>query len=185
MSGGPFFLYVANIRSGRIEVYDTNFHAVSFEGEEEDHDQPCSRRSCILLYTENSGGTVAGRIENLKPWPKGVSGNPKDRPKCDISAEIARAVFENNAEAIYTAMARRLIKGDVRAFKILAERAYGKVKENVELELTTEGVAERLQAARQRLSEVEFIRPAIERERKLGTPNVTVKVLNSVDEDVA
>ena len=27
MSGGPFFLYVANIRSGRIEVYDTNFHA--------------------------------------------------------------------------------------------------------------------------------------------------------------
>ena len=25
-TGGPFFLYVANIRSGRIEVYDTNFH---------------------------------------------------------------------------------------------------------------------------------------------------------------
>ena len=82
-------------------------------------------------------------------------------------------------------MVRRLIKGDVRVFKILAERAYGKVKEHVELELTTEGVAERLQAARQRLSVVEFIRPANERERKLGTPDVTVKVLNSVDEDVA
>jgi uncharacterized protein (TIGR03118 family) len=37
MSGGPFFLYAANIRSGRIEVYDSNFHAVSLEGEEEDH----------------------------------------------------------------------------------------------------------------------------------------------------
>ena len=28
-AGGPFFLYVTNIRSGRIEVYDTNFNAVS------------------------------------------------------------------------------------------------------------------------------------------------------------
>ena len=92
---------------------------------------------------------MAGRIENVKPWPKGVSGNSKGRPKCDISSEIARAVFENNAEAIYRAMACRLIKGDVRAFKILAERAYGKVKKHVELELTTQGVAERLQAARQ------------------------------------
>jgi len=107
--------------------------------------------SCILLYTENSGGTVAGHIENLKPWPKGVSGNPKGRPKCDISAEIARAVFENNAEAIYRAMASRLIKGDVRAFKILAERAYGKVKEQVEVEPGVSGLAERLQAARQRI----------------------------------
>jgi hypothetical protein len=60
----------------------------------------------ILLYTENSGGTVAGRIENLRPWPKGVSGNLKGRPKEDISAEIARALFENNAEAIYTVLAR-------------------------------------------------------------------------------
>ena len=128
---------------------------------------------------------MAGRVENLKPWPKGVSGNPKGRPKCDISAEIARAVFENNAEAIYRAMARRLIKGDARAFKILAERAYGKVREHVELELYTEGVAERLQAARQRLSQVEFTRPANERDRKRGIPNVTVKALNSVDEDVA
>ena len=77
----------------------------------------------------------------------------KGRPKCDISAELARAVFENNVEAIYKAMARRLINGDVRVFKILAERAYGKVKEQVELDLGVSGLAERLQAARQRILE--------------------------------
>ena len=33
--GGPSFLYVTNFRAGRIEVYDTNFHAVSL-GEQED-----------------------------------------------------------------------------------------------------------------------------------------------------
>ena len=42
---------------------------------------------------------MAGCIQNLKPWPKGVSGNPAGRPKNDISVEIARAVFENNPEA--------------------------------------------------------------------------------------
>ena len=35
-TGGPFFLYVTNIRAGRIEVYDTNFHAVSLGGRGED-----------------------------------------------------------------------------------------------------------------------------------------------------
>ena len=35
-TGGPFFLYVTNIRAGRIEVYDTNFHAVSLGGQGED-----------------------------------------------------------------------------------------------------------------------------------------------------
>jgi uncharacterized protein (TIGR03118 family) len=35
-TGGPFFLYVTNIRAARVEVYDTNFHAVSLAGEGED-----------------------------------------------------------------------------------------------------------------------------------------------------
>src|SRR5579864_615782 len=33
--GGPFFLYVANIRSGRIEVYDTNFKPVNLSGDDD------------------------------------------------------------------------------------------------------------------------------------------------------
>src|SRR5215469_4158652 len=137
-----------------------------------------------MFYTENSGGTVAGRIESLKPWPKGVSGNPNGHPKYDISAELARAVFENNAEAIYRAMARRLIKGDVRVFKILAERAYEKVKEQVDLELSISGLAERVQAARQRMVEQETSSPGKELiERQPGIPSVSVKQLNSADND--
>jgi hypothetical protein len=69
---------------------------------------------------------VAGCIQNLKPWPKGVSGNPAGRPKDDISVEIARAVFENNPEAIYQGMLRRLKKGDARVFKVLASGHTGK-----------------------------------------------------------
>jgi len=34
-AGGPFFLYVANIRSGRIEVYDTNFKPVNLSGDDD------------------------------------------------------------------------------------------------------------------------------------------------------
>ena len=95
---------------------------------------------------------MAGRVQNLKPWPKGVSGNPAGRPKNDISVEIARAVFENNPEAIYRAMARRLMKGDARVFKVLAERAYGKVKQEAEGD-SWEIVVEHLQAGRRRVAE--------------------------------
>src|SRR6202051_254658 len=37
-AGGPFFLYVANIRSGRIEVYDTNFKPVKLGGDNNNDD---------------------------------------------------------------------------------------------------------------------------------------------------
>jgi uncharacterized protein (TIGR03118 family) len=35
-ASGPFFLYVANIRSGRIEVYDSKFNPVNLSGSEDD-----------------------------------------------------------------------------------------------------------------------------------------------------
>jgi hypothetical protein len=38
---------------------------------------------------------VAGRKGNLKPWKPGQSGNPGGRPKRDLAAEIARAIFEH------------------------------------------------------------------------------------------
>jgi hypothetical protein len=43
---------------------------------------------------------MAERIENLKPWKPGQSGNPGGRPKRDLTAEIARAIFGRDPEAI-------------------------------------------------------------------------------------
>jgi hypothetical protein len=74
-----------------------------------------------------------GRIENLKPWKPGQSGNPGGRPKKDIGSEIARAVIEGNQEAIYRAMAKALLRGNAHTFEALANRAYGKVPSKVEL----------------------------------------------------
>jgi len=95
---------------------------------------------------------VAGHIQNLKPWPKGVSGNPGGRPKRDLASEIAQAVFENNPEAIYQGMVRLLKKGNPRAFAVLADRAYGKVKEQVEVDFS-ESIVEQIQAGRRRALE--------------------------------
>ena len=90
---------------------------------------------------------MAGRIENLKPWPKGTSGNPGGRPKRDIAAEIAEAIFERNPNAIYKAMLRELKRGNPRVFAILADRAYGKVKQQVAVENDSEQTIAMLEAA--------------------------------------
>ena len=63
-------------------------------------------------------------------------------------------VFENNPQLIYQAMLKALKTGNPRVFVALAERAYGKVKEQVEVEVT-EALADRIHAARMRLSEGE------------------------------
>lgn len=85
----------------------------------------------------------AARIAQWR-WKPGQSGNPSGRPKQDAAADIARAIFENNPEAVYRALAKRLLKGDAYAFKELAERGYGKLKETVEVKATEELVADLL-----------------------------------------
>lgn len=71
-------------------------------------------------------------LKNLIPYVKGQSGNPSGRVKNDIAAEIARAIFENDAEAIYRAFAKGLRSGNAYAFSVLADRGFGKLKEKVE-----------------------------------------------------
>lgn len=71
-------------------------------------------------------------LKNLIPYVKGQSGNPGGRPKNDVAAEIARAIFENDSEAIYRAFAKGLRSGNAYAFSVLADRGFGKLKEKVE-----------------------------------------------------
>jgi hypothetical protein len=47
--------------------------------------------------------------------------------------EIAQGVFEKNPEAIYNAMLKGLKKGNPKTFAVLADRAFGKVKERIEV----------------------------------------------------
>ncbi len=50
-----------------------------------------------------------------------------------MPAEIAQAVFEGNADAIYKAMLKALLKGDPEVFAVLADRAFGKCSQRVEI----------------------------------------------------
>ena len=83
--------------------------------------------------------TVAGRIENLKPWKPGQSGNPGGRPKRDIAAEIARAIFEGDAEAIQRAYTAELLKGNAKVFAALADRAYGRPRQGLDFTASDSG----------------------------------------------
>ena len=68
----------------------------------------------------------ATRIAPLT-WKPGQSGNPGGRPQHDLVAEIARACFENNAEALYRAFSKAVLRGNAYAFKELADQAFGKI----------------------------------------------------------
>jgi hypothetical protein len=74
------------------------------------------------------------QLAGLKPWPKGVSGNPGGRPKVDVAAEIARALFEQDRQAIFEAFRKVLRKGSPYAFQVLSDRAFGKLKETHAIE---------------------------------------------------
>jgi hypothetical protein len=71
----------------------------------------------------------------IKPWQwkPGQSGNPGGRPTNDVAKEIAQAVFSENPELIHKAMTKALMKGSAFAYQVLSDRAYGKLKERLEV----------------------------------------------------
>lgn len=87
--------------------------------------------------------------QNLKPFKKGKSGNPKGRPRKLPSLDILLADIlgyemgepEESAKAkkILEALYDKAVKGDTRAADIMLERAYGKAKQSIDL--TTKGEA--------------------------------------------
>jgi hypothetical protein len=112
------------------------------------------------LRTE--GETVSDRTANLKPWLKGVSGNPGGRPKKKaITEELERLLEEEApngdgktwAAAIAEALLKQAAKGDVRAITELANRVEGKPVQAVAAEVGgLEGLAEAIAEGRKRVA---------------------------------
>ena len=80
-------------------------------------------------------------IPGNKPFPKGVSGNPKGRPKKlpQIDVLLADVLGEENsdgieaAKIILMALRKKAAQGDVRAAELLLDRAYGKAKQQMDV----------------------------------------------------
>jgi len=88
--------------------------------------------------------------DNLKNWEKGVSGNPKGRPKgsknrstivkhwmeaaIDAKNPLSGLTESLSQEDILTlAMINKGVKGDVAAYRALMDSLYGAVKQTMEL----------------------------------------------------
>jgi hypothetical protein len=93
-----------------------------------------TRESIEAQSVDSASATPKKRHPNslknlVAPWKPGQSGNPAGKPKQDMSQIIARAIFEKNPELIYKAYATLLMKGSAFGFQVVAERAFGKLKE--------------------------------------------------------
>lgn len=80
--------------------------------------------------------------KNKGRWPKGVSGNPKGRPKKGIALtdKIEAALLErqegNGTRAIdelVKLLIKRSLEGDMKALEILLDRGFGKSKAFLEI----------------------------------------------------
>lgn len=87
-------------------------------------------RRAKAAETENSKKTARLKPYQFKP---GQSGNPGGRPKKDIAAEIAQQLFDGNAELIARAMLKQLKKGNAKVFAVLADRAWGKPHQQIDV----------------------------------------------------
>ncbi len=87
----------------------------------------------------------ARRLANLKPFPRGTSGNPAGRPKMLTLSEAFRRQLSQPvpndeqgrtfAEMIAAEMCARALAGDVAAAKELADRTEGRPKQAIDVDM--------------------------------------------------
>jgi hypothetical protein len=99
-----------------------------------------------LIRFQRINNEMAGYKDIQPRWKKGESGNPKGRPKLPNLKDVISAVLgdekdgKSAAEAILMALRNKAIKGDVRAAELLLDRAYGKAKQDVDVEMRMQEV---------------------------------------------
>lgn len=71
-------------------------------------------------------------MDNLKKIPKGVSGNPKGRPKLPDLKDLIEELGDDGMKAVIEALHKQAKKGNVKAIETLLDRYYGKVKQEVD-----------------------------------------------------
>ncbi len=82
-----------------------------------------------------------GRIENLRPWAKGTSGNPGGRPRRDVLTEALKAQLASDdsdgrtfAEQIAAVRIKHALRGDVRAIREIADRTEGRPRQQFNID---------------------------------------------------
>ena len=88
------------------------------------------------------------RLRNLRPWPKGVRGNPKGRPKSQTLGEAYRKALAEPvpndpegrtfAEVIAAIICKSAIAGNINAAREIADRTEVKLQQVIERSITTE-----------------------------------------------
>ncbi len=81
-----------------------------------------------------------GRVENLRPWRPGQSGNPAGRPKKLALDHALTALLESEgkdgksrAEELAEALLKHAKKGNARIAQLIAERTQGRPRQTIEV----------------------------------------------------
>lgn len=77
-----------------------------------------------------------------------MSGNPGGRPKHDLAAEVAKLVFEGLDHKQAAKVLAKTIQKNPKMFQVLADRAYGRLKQTVEAEIDLRSLSDEELAAR-------------------------------------
>ncbi len=114
------------------------------DSEDEGKEEPKIARDGRKMHPNSLNNLVA-------PWKPGDIPNPTGKNMHDDASEIAKAVISNNAEEIYKAMTKGILKGNFYGFDVIANRGFGKLKEKVEHSMSEELIT-RLAQGRKRVN---------------------------------